>query len=159
MASTPLDRKPAAAARDRAIAAQAPTSTPPITAYPADEPTPPRQSFADRMRENALQRVKTQSAVRSQVTQAVLGDHPRGHLGVIIDLANDFSDHVAEVIDQGFGGVPTWTTVHQGKNDHIHFHSQDVAMLHLIARRNGDRSHGAAAGYAARLLNVPNPDA
>jgi hypothetical protein len=113
------------------------------------------KSFQEIQLEAALSRLQEQAAERRKVAQIVLGPNSqsRRRVGEIVKLGDDY---IAEVRD---GKQPaTWTTVVNGKADSWLFHSQEEAVLYLIARRHsGDDPNSApnAAFYAGRVLGIP----
>jgi len=120
-------------------------------------------SFADTVREthiqDALAASKADRELWSQLREiARVTSARRQSLTEVIHLQapdpsgdaskGSFLLKIVSVIDA------TWTTVHQGKTDRLFFYTQDVAMLHLIAQRAGDQTHGATAAYAARVIGI-----
>ena len=58
------------------------------------------------------------------------------------------------ISDDAFGQV-TYTTVVGGTGDHVRFYTAELAILHAIARNNGQGdSHGTVAHCAGRVLGV-----
>lgn len=126
----------------------------------ADSAPTTRPSFLDRMKDAAYQRDQEQLAAHRRVRTLVLGEkNPFGsRIGDIVKLGDDY---VVEVIkrDKETGeDKSTWTTVVGGKARSFHFHTQEQAVLHLIARRynDDDNSNHHAAFYAGRVLGIPD---
>ena len=113
----------------------------------------PAQTFAERMRDAAEQRIAEQQAQFRRVRDLVLGtSQTRDRVGDVIQLSD--SDFLVEVITPL---STTWTTVVGDKRAFEHWHTQDEALLHLVARRHNTNGHGdtaAAAYYAARVLGI-----
>jgi hypothetical protein len=112
------------------------------------------KSFIDRQRDAALQEARERGAVRRAITDIVIGKaNTTATVGDVVSL--DADSHVVEVANRRSANPETtWTTVHDGANDRMHFYTLDMALLHLIALRAGDDSRGTAAAYAGRVLGV-----
>lgn len=105
-------------------------------------------AILNRMKDAAYEQWRTESAQRRDLEttlKLMRGDR----LGDVVRLGDDF---VVEVHSRGDDA--TWTTVVRGERNPRHWDSQEEAVLHLIARRHGDRD-GESVPYAARVLGIP----
>lgn len=116
-------------------------------------------SPTERMRDAAYQRWCAESDTRRRLAGLVLRKGSTDRLGEVITIDPDRDDHLIEVPHRG--APSTWTTVVAGEASLFHHTSRDLALLHLLARRNDPSANDslAAATYAARVLAIPDPDA
>jgi hypothetical protein len=124
--------------------------------------TASRKSFREIQQDAAMQTVREISELYSNMREMVLSNTRGRRLGEIVTVQNDLSgaaggSYVVEVIEDR-DRASTFTTVHGSDRrpcDNMYFHTVDVALLHLIARRAGDADdHGSAALFAGRALGV-----
>jgi hypothetical protein len=99
--------------------------------------------------EEAVARGKVTDAVRDAV-KPLRGEH-------VTDIVSlDADTHIAAV--ERPGALTRWTVVHRGQTDRIYWPSLDIAVIHAVAVRHGDPSHGVTVEYAMRVLGVPAID-
>lgn len=113
--------------------------------------TAPKKSIQERMRDAAVEQQQERFAEHRKVTEIVLGSNrARRRVGEIVKLGDDY---VVEVEDRD---IITWTTVVGGNGTPMHHHTQEMAVLDLIARRHDPNpsSTAAAAFYAGRVLGI-----
>lgn len=104
----------------------------------------------DLMKEAAYERWQQESAERREVEKVILGERPvRARIGEMVKLGDDYAVQVIR------GDEATWTTVVGGKRSPFHHLTQELAVLHLIARRHEERGADTAVIYAARVLGIP----
>lgn len=123
-----------------------------------------RPSFLDQQRDAALQQIREQQAEFTRIANIVIPErrdalrHSARRVSDLVKLGDN--DFLVEVTDRHKGAVQVaWTTVIGGKSCIYYFHTQDEALLHLVARRHDPDSDGAAAFYAGRVLGLPAADA
>lgn len=105
------------------------------------------------MKDAAYQRWLEEGQRRRDIEAVVLGRNSRDRMGDVVTLG---PDHVVEVIS---GSESMWTTVVGEKPAHQYHHSQEEAVLHLIARRYNGATDSAAMAFAAgRVLGLPARD-
>jgi hypothetical protein len=114
------------------------------------------KSFLEARREAALAELRERAAEHRKVADIVIGtDHHtrRGRsVGEIVKLG---SDYVVEVQGDTPRGAP-WTVVESSKATSWYFHTQEEAVLYLLALRH-NRDH-TAVYYAGLILNLPRTD-
>ena len=112
-----------------------------------------KPSFLDRQKDAALAELRERQAEHRRVGDLVIGTN-RGNRRHVTDVIKLGGDYIVEVTE---GDSVQWTTVVGGKANSWYFHRQEVAILHLIARRYDDNpnSNGSAAFYAGRVLGIP----
>lgn len=120
--------------------------------------TAQKKSIEERMRDAAVEQQRERAAERRNVEKIVLGERSfdsRERLGEIVNLGGDYVVEVGKT-----GHDTTWTTVVAGKRTSWHHHTQEAAILHLIARRydDNDNSNHQAAFYAGRVLGITATD-
>ena len=111
-----------------------------------------RQQLADIAVARETERANRYGAVRDALRLS------RGQrLGETIELTEDGSVTVAEVIGGSFGTV--WRHLHQGEPSIHGYADQWTAILGAIARIHDPRGREDAAPHAARVLQIPEPSA
>jgi hypothetical protein len=77
-------------------------------------------------------------------------------VGRIISLPS--GGHVVEVV--GRFGTSMWTTVYGGQSDHSYYHTDQLAMIALLARQQEDDPNLTrhAVRYVARALDIPHKE-
>lgn len=109
-------------------------------------------AIRDMQRDAAYQDMLAANADHDRITKLILGDRPgRGHLSDLIKLGDN--DYLAQITTKT-GSL--WTTVVNGQPSSTHHHTQDMALLHLVARRHDDNPNDSyqAARFAGRALGV-----
>ena len=130
----------------------------------------PVQTFAEKRREAALATVEDQLHTHRLLQSLVIRADGGGRFGVdrIIEVEAGekrydtlvSGAYVVEIINYRPDGEPgsLFATVHNGTDDRVRFVSLDVALLHLVSRRNGTADdRGTAAFYAARVVGIDAP--
>jgi hypothetical protein len=117
--------------------------------------TTARKSIQERLRDAAVEQAQERAAERRRVEEIVFGSRSFDSSERIGDIVKLGDDYVVEV--ERTGHDTTWTTVVAGKRSSWHHHTQEAAVLHLIARRYDDNpnSNAQAAFYAGRVLGIP----
>lgn len=111
-----------------------------------------KPSFLDRRKDAALAEIRERGAEHRRIEEIVLAGNSRNRVTEVIRLEGDY---LAQV--EGRDGATTWTTVVNGERSTWHHHTQEEAILHLIARRYdpNPNSNASAAFYAGRVLGIP----
>ncbi len=120
-----------------------------------------RPSFLDRQRDAALQEIRDQQTEFQRIANIVLPTQPgafRSSRKRVSDVIALGADHLVEVTD---GDTVLWTFVIDGKATSWRHHTQEEAILHLIASRydSNDSASVNAAFYAGRVLGLPAAEA
>jgi hypothetical protein len=117
-----------------------------------DTTTP--KSIQERMRDAAVEQAQERADEHRRVTDIVLGRRPNPRYRVVdvVRLGDDFVVEVQPGHDQ-----PVWTTVVGDAHGNEYFTTQELAVLHLVARRYDDNPNTSAraAFYAGRVLGIP----
>ncbi|MER7331747.1 MULTISPECIES: hypothetical protein [unclassified Micromonospora] len=127
----------------------------------SDTDNSPRPSFLDRQRDAALAQITEQQQEFRRVAELVIpSDRRRRSDERVTDVIRLGNDHLVEVTKRGSdeqGDTVRWTFVIGDKAAGWYHHTQEDAILHLIASRYDDNpnSNGAAALYAGRVLGIP----
>lgn len=124
--------------------------------------SPERRSIIDRMKDAAYEQIRAQQDEFDRIADLVIGSDRRSSRRVT-EVINLGDDHLVEVTDknrQTGEDETTWTFVIGSKASNWHHHTQEHAILHLIATRHDPdpNSNHQAAFYAGRVLGVPNND-
>ncbi|MEU7978302.1 hypothetical protein AB0B63_07190 [Micromonospora sp. NPDC049081] len=120
-----------------------------------------RPTFLDRQRDAALQQIRDQQTEFRRIADIVLPTRPgalRSSRKRVTDVITLGADHLVEVTD---GDTVLWTFVIDGKPTSWRHHTQEEAILHLIASRHdsNDSASANAAFYAGRVLGIPAAEA
>jgi hypothetical protein len=109
----------------------------------------------ERMRDAAVEQAQERAAEHRRVADIVLGSrrNPRCRVVDVVRLGGDF---VVEV-QPGHDQPAVWTTVVGDARGNEYFTTQELAVLHLVARRYDDNPNTStrAAFYAGRVLGIP----
>ncbi len=128
---------------------------------------PSADTFHQRRADAALKTVTAEVRRNGWLSDIVLGkDSRRDIVDRVVEVvpADDAADpkltggaYVVQVVSRQRGDT-TYATVLDGTDARLRFASLDVALLHLVARRNGGGdTYGSAAFYAARVLGIDDP--
>lgn len=95
----------------------------------------------------ALDRWHEENADHQRISELVTGGNRRRRVGDVIRLAD--GDYLVEVDG-------TWTAVVDDQPGQRYYHTQDGALLDLIARRHGTKAHHAYGFVVAagRVLGI-----
>lgn len=117
--------------------------------------TAPKKSIQERMRDAAVEQAQQRAAEHRRVTDIVLGPRPNPRYQVV-DVVRLGDDFVVEV-QPGRDQPAVWTTVVGDERGNDYFTTQELAVLHLVARRYDDNpnTNVHAARFAGRVLGVP----
>lgn len=112
----------------------------------------------DARRDAAAEQVQERADESCKVAEIVLGTGShlgRERVGDVVKLGDDYLVQVMRNRSN-----TTWTTVVGGERSSWHYHTQEAAILHLIARRHDDNpnSNASAAFYAGRVLGLPKDE-
>lgn len=115
----------------------------------------PRKPFLERQRDRALAEITEQRNEFRRVAELVVPSDRRGSSQRVTNVIRLGDDHLVEVTDRDDSVM--WTFVVAGKSVNWYHHTQEDAILHLIASRydsNPNSSH-VIAFCAGRVLGLP----